>query len=191
MRKLICAVIMAVILCSPAVASAWFDPNGWWELEGEGVAERQFYSADLYVWGDLRIQTSFSGGALYVTDYDVWVTLDSPGVNINFREFSAGTTFSYPIKIPNTPPTRYSPFRLPPVTKNGLTYDVEFDSATTGTIWIYGYVGGTVAVDSLSFVWKTDTHSFWDESDGCNTGFGAFGLVLPLVLLLRKKSRPN
>ena len=173
------------------MASAWFDPYGWWELEGEGYVERNFHISDLYVWGDLRIQTSYRGGERYVTDYDVWVTLDSPRLNINLWEFSAGATLWYPIRIPDVPPTRYNPFRLPPITKDGLTYDVEFTSATSGTIWIYGYVGGGVVVDSLSFVWKTDTYSFWDKRGGCNTGFGTFGMVLPLLLLLRKKSQKN
>ena len=174
------------------MASSWFDPYGWWELEGEGYAERNFHSYDLYVWGDLQIQTSYRGRERYVTDYDVWVTLDSPRLNIYSWEFSAGTSFRYPIRIPDEPPTWHNPFRLPPITKDGLTYDVEFTSATSGTVLIYGYVGGGVVVDSLSFVWKTadtDTYSFCDKSSGCNTGIGAFGMFLPLVLLLWKKSR--
>jgi len=183
--------LWALIGAAPSAASAWFDPHGWWELEGEGYAERNSLRADLYVWGDLLIQTSYRGGERYVTDYDVWVTLDSPRLNINFWEFSAGITFLYPIRIPDVPPTLRNPFRLPPITKDGLTYDVEFTSATSGTIWIYGYVSGRVLVDSLSFVLKADTHPFRGKGSGCNTGIGAFGLVLPLVLLLRKKPKRN
>ena len=192
MRKSILGIIIIMaIFCFPGMASAWFDPYGWWELEGEGDAERNFRRADLYVWGELHIQTSYRGGARYVTDYDVWVTLDSPRLNIDYWEFSAGTTFGYPIRVPDAPPTRYNPFRLPTITKDGLSYDVEFTSATSGTIWIYGYVRGQVTIDSVSFVYKADTQSFWRESGGCNTGFGVFGLTLPLFLLLRKKSRSH
>ena len=187
MRKLILGIIVVAVFCFPAMASARFDPYGLWELEGDGYAERNFRRADLRIWGDLYIQTSYRGGAMYITDYDVWVTIDSPRLNIDFCEFSAGTTFGYPIRVPDAPPTRYNPFRLPPITKDGLTYDVEFTSTTSGTIWIYGYVGGQTKVDSISFVYKADTQSFWKESGGCNTGIGVFGLILPLFLLLRKK----
>ena len=182
MRKSILGLIVMAIFCFPGMSSAWFDPHGGWEFEGDGEAIRNSYIYDLQVQGDLRVQTDFWGSE--VTAYDVWVTLHSPRLNIHFWEFSAGTV--HRIKVPDDPPTWNTPFRLDPITKDGLTYEVEFTSSTSGTIWIYGYVGEGVHIESLSIVLKTDRHSFRDES-GCNSGIGVFGLILPLVLLLKKK----
>ena len=187
MRKTICAVIMVITFCFPGMASAWYDPHGWWEFEGEGEARWNSFIYDLYVQGDIRIQTDF--WAEEIKGYDVWVTLHSPRLGIDFWEFSAGT--DYRIKVPDGTPTWNTPFRLDPITKDGLTYDLEFDSATSGTIWIYGYVGRGVYVESLSVVFKTSKQSFWDDSSGCNSGIGVLGLILPLVLLFKKKSRKN
>jgi Synergist-CTERM protein sorting domain-containing protein len=173
------------------MAFAWGDLHGWWFLEGSGYAERGNQSTDLDVWGDLYVQTRRQNGARYVTEYEIRVVLDAPRFNINAWDYSVGTILRYPIKIPDVPPTQNRPFRLPPITSDGLTYDVEFTSATSGTIWVYGYASSGVVVDSLSVLWVDEKYSFWDKGGGCNTGIGAFGMVLPLVFLLRKKSRKN
>jgi len=182
-----------MLFCFPGTAFAWSELHGGWFLEGRGDAERGFQRADLDVWGELFVETRLIGGVRYVTGYDVWVTLNAPRFNINSWNYSAGVALWHPIRIPSVPPTRNRPFRLPPITSGGLVYDVEFTSATSGTIWIYGNVGGGVAIDSLNVVWIDKwIDGFWWSSSGCNAGIGVAALLLvapAFALSLKKRTR--
>jgi len=82
-------------------------------------------------------------------------------------------------------PTLSDPFRLPPITRDGLTYEVEFTSTTSGTIRIYGHVSGGIRVDSLSALWKEGTirPDIPFMGSGCNAGFGAAVLLLAALAL--------
>ena len=182
MRKSIFAAIIGMfLLCFPATGFAEFDPYGNWFLEGGGYAEKSFLRVELNAWGELFVRTTLENGVRYVTGYDVRATLDATRLNINAWEYSASTTLQVPVRAPNANPTLNDPFELPPVTYDGLTYKVEFTSATSGTIWIYGYVDGGVEINSESIVWKEGTEKPYnsDMTSGCDAGAGA--AALPLV----------
>ena len=188
MRKLICAAIIGMFFCFPGMAFAWYDLYGRWFIEGGGYAERDFQVVDLDNWGELFILTIREGGVMYVTGYDVWVALNAPEFGINAWGRSVSVNLRYPVRIPDAPPTRDRPFRLPPITSDGLTYDVVLTSPTTGSIWIYGYVGDGVEIDSLSYVWKDDKMDK-DKNKGCNTGAEAELLLVVVVFVLTFKKR--
>ena len=183
MRKSVyAAIIVALLLCFPGAAFAWFNPDGWWLLEGDGYAERHSRRVELDSWGELFIRTD----GRYVTGYDVWVTLHAPRFNIIEWDYSVRTTLWNPVRLPAVPPTRHEPFRLPRVTHGGLTYDVELTSATSGTIWIYGQVSGGVFVNSLSDLWKEYTQEYLVPVNGCNAGLGAAALLVAALFLAQR-----
>ena len=193
MRKSIFAVIIVTfLLCVPETTFAEFNPSGRWLLEGGGFAEKSFIRVELTDWGELYIQTKLENGIRYVTGYDVKVILYASRLNINAWEYSNSETFQVPVMVPDVEPTLNEPFALPPVTYDGLTYKMEFTSAASGVIWIYGYLDGGIEINSASTLWKegTEKPKIPDKTSGCNAGLGMASLPLAaLIFALASKKR--
>ena len=188
MRKAIYLSIAGIFFfCFPGMASAEFNPQGKWFLEGSGYAEKGFVRVKLKDKGELNVRTGLKDKVRYVTGYDVKVTLNASQFSINAWEYKANTTLRDPVKLPDADPTLDEPFELPSVTYDGLTYKVTFTSAASGTIDIYGPIGNGTEVNSASAVWKdgTEKPKVPKMSSGCDTGTGAAALFLAALVFAR------
>jgi hypothetical protein len=187
MRKSIIAAFIVILLSMPETAFAEFDPYGRWLLDGGGYAEKSFVRVELSANGELFVRTELEDGVRYVTGCDVTATLDASRFNINAWKYSSSTDLQHPVMVPEANPTLNEPFELPPVTYDGLTYEVTFTSASSGTIRIYGRVDAGVDINSTSVVWKegTERPRVKDASSGCDTGGGAAALLLAAFVIVR------
>ena len=192
MRKSIYAAIIAMLfLHFPGAAFAEFDPFGRWRFEGGGYAEKGFVRARLNAEGVLDVETTLIGGDIHVTGYRVKANLDVTRFDINVWKDSGGGDLPFPVKAPYLNPTMNEPFKLPPITYDGLTYEVEFTSVNSGTLKIYGVldvdVVGDVTGDSASTLWREGTKKpdIPDMTSGCNAGLGAMALLLVALVLAR------
>ena len=186
MRRSILAAIIWIFINS-ATAFAEFNPYGKWYFEGGGFAEKLFVRVELNAWGELHIRTTLESGDRYLTGYDIDATIDATRFDINAWEYSTDTTLEYPVPVPEVNPTLNNPFKLPKVTYEGLTYEVELTSAASGIVKIYGYLSGGIEVDSKSALWKSGTKKpdIPDMTSGCDAFCGAASLLLAALVLAR------
>lgn len=200
MRRMAIALMMVGSILLPAGgAFAEYDVGGRWLLEGTGYAEKDILRVELEDEGYLDIDTETKDGVQYLTGYDVKVTLDASKMGINAWEYANTVTLQTPVKIPELDPTTDDfdgPFELPPVSVDGMTYQVTLKSITSGTIAIYGDLNvdtvGTVEINSESAIWKegTEKPDIPDMRSGCNAGMASVFLLtlIPLAGLYRRKS---
>jgi len=190
MRKLIFVAVIAMFLCT-GTAFAGFNPIGDWLFEGGGYAEKSFVRARLNARGELEVTTVVMDGKEYVTGYRVRANLYVSQFGFNVWKDSGGGDLRNPVPLPYLNPTMNNPFRLPRVTHEGLTYEVVFTSATSGTIRIYGYLDvdfvGNVEGDSASILWRKGSKKpdIPDMTSGCNAGFAAVTLLLFAFIFAR------
>jgi hypothetical protein len=189
---------IVVLLATSGTAFAEYDISGWWLLEGSGYAEKSFVRAELTDSGTLDIKTHVENGVRYVLGYTLDLRLDASRFNINAWKHSKVVLLDTPVPLPELNPTTNEPFELPLITVDGLTYEVTFTTATSGTVKIYGYIDidvvGNVNINSISAIWKSGTQKpdISDMSSGCNGGISWMTWLLPpLLMTLRKKARPK
>ena len=198
-RRLGFLLAVVVLLVTPGAALAEYDIGGWWLLEGSGYAEKGFVRAELTDSGTLNIQTQTEDGVRYVLGYSLDLRLDASRLNINAWKYSKIVLLDVPVPLPELNPTTNNPFELPPVTVDGLTYEVTFTSTTSGTVKLYGYldidVVGNIGVDSISAIWKSGTAKpdIDDMTSGCNWGVPWAASLLPLLAMKlgKKVKRPK
>ncbi|MDR2179416.1 MAG: hypothetical protein LBP21_03825 [Synergistaceae bacterium] len=197
MRKfgvLACFAVVALLL-TPGAVFAEYDISGWWLLEGSGYAEKNFLRTELTDTGRLDIQTKTEDGVQYVLGYSVDLRLDASRLNINTWDYSKIVLLDVPVPIPELNPTTNEPFELPRVTADGLTYEMTFTTATSGTVRIYGYIDvdvvGSVEINSISTIWKygTEQPDVSDMTSGCDVGLGFFATGIATLAYLYRKGR--
>lgn len=191
--------VIVILLAAPRAAFAEYDISGWWLLEGSGYAEKGFVRAELTDSGTLDIKTQTEDGVRYVLGYSLDLRLDASRLDINAWKYSKIVLLDVPVPLPELNPTANDPFELPPVTVDGLTYEVTFTATTSGTVKIYGYIDidvvGSVGIDSVSAIWKsgTDKPDIADMTSGCNGDVPWMASILlilsPLLMKLRKRPR--
>jgi hypothetical protein len=195
MRKRTALIAAAALLLFATTAFADYDISGRWLLEGGGFAEKGVLRVELTDEGVLDIRTQLEDEVRHVAGYNVRLRLDASKLGISAWEYSKAMDLTPSIPIPDLNPTVNDPFKLPPVTIDGLTYEVTFTSITSGTVKIYGNldvdVAGKVEIDSVSAIWKegTEKPDIPDMSSGCNSGIVWMALIFgffPAVSKIRK-----
>jgi hypothetical protein len=184
MRKSVLLALVAALLAY-GTAFAEYDPTGRWLLEGSGFAEKSFLRVELTDWGELDIRTEVENGTRLVTGYGVQATLNASKLNINAWKYSASSVFQVPLEVPKVDPTANEPFKLPSFTSDGLTYEVEFTSASAGTVKIYGEIDRGIEINSINTLWKEgmEKPSTSDMTSGCDVGVpGGIGLLLASII---------
>jgi hypothetical protein len=191
-RKFLFLTVAVLFLTGLASKTAFaeYDIAGWWLLEGNGYAEKSFVRTELADVGRLNIKTQTEDGVQYLLGYSLDLWLDVSRFNINAWKYSRVVSWDVPIPLPELDPTMNDPFELPPVTVEGLTYELALTTTTSGTVKIYGYldidVVGTVGINSMSTIWKNGTKRPIDTSglsSGCNTSWTIWTLLTLLTLL--------
>ena len=202
MRKILLACLV-LLLCSASVCGEEYDISGYWNIKGQGFAEKSFVRVSLSLTGILQLKTStaqevardFTGydvasvDARFLTSYDIYLRIDATGIDIKAWEDNIPNGINIPVPLPEMRPTLNDPYTLPiSVSSEGLTYSVTLTSTESGKVRITGYVDldtiGSTEINSDCALWKfgTPMPEFESEtSSGCSSGFGAW--VIALVLL--------
>lgn len=209
MRKILLACFV-LLLCSASVCGEEYDISGFWNIKGQGFAEKSFVRVSLSLTGVMQLKTStaqevaqnFLGydadniDAKFLTSYDIYLRIDATGLDIKAWEDNIPNGIEIPVPLPEMRPTVNQPYTLPvSVTSEGLTYSVTLTSIESGKVRITGYVDldtiGSTEINSECALWKFGTPMPQLESEtssGCNSGFGAWVIAL-LLLGVRKNVR--
>ncbi|MDR1978182.1 MAG: hypothetical protein LBQ42_05560 [Synergistaceae bacterium] len=185
MRRFLILTVLVSIFAS-GTAFAEYDVSGLWLLEGSGYAEKSPVRSELTDTGTLDIKTETKDGVQYIVGYSLELRLDASRFNINAWKDSKIVLLDIPVVVPELNPTTNRPFELPPVTIDGLTYEVTFTTTTSGTVKIYGYIDvdvvGSVEINSISVIWKSGTSKpdVPQMTSGCDSGMS--WVLLALVL---------
>ena len=173
------------------VEGAW-DVSGKWLTEGVGFAEKSFVRVSMNLEGDARLYTAQRGDVWCITSYDMDLTLHASKLGISAWKGHVEETLHDWIPLPEVNPSTNNPFQLPAVTtKDGLTCQITFTSATSGTVAINGTVDmgsvGNVEIASDTAIWKEGTAKpdiDESKSSGCRVlPRGLFALLAALPFL--------
>ncbi|MBQ9566371.1 MAG: hypothetical protein IJU98_12370 [Synergistaceae bacterium] len=184
------ALCLFVLAGGPRAEGAW-DISGSWLVEGVGFAEKEFVRVSANLEGVANFYTVQSGDIWCLTGYDLDLTLYASRLGINAWSQHMEERFQDRIPLPETNPSLGESFKLPAVTKEGLTCQITFTSATSGTVAVDGTTNmgsvGDVKVGSDSAIWKEGTEKpdvDKSKDSGCRAlpvGLLALLAILPFL----------
>ena len=184
--------MLALFAFSPAgrgEAVSW-DLSGPWLIEGTGYVDWNGIRSSLELEGNMNVYTIESGDIWAITSYDLHLDLDATRAGIGVWDDHLEEVFHDHIALlESLNPSLGTPFELPLVTKDGLTYRITFTSVTSGKVAISGEDAKLGSVSDLklgseSALWRKGTSKpdAADASSGCNAG-GVGGVCLALAAL--------
>lgn len=198
-----------------------YDLAGTWHMEGGGFVKKSFVKSSLELTGSMILVTEklrdisddidqiiIDETAVNIEDVDeyfldsdmkalteYYINLELTATELEIRAWrdSFPNGIKIPVLIPDKMPAGDYNLTLPPITYDKLTYQVTFNSASSGTVIISGYLDigivGECEIYSETSIWKdgsTKTGNPGGAKGGCNSGFG---LVIIMLLIFFRSDK--
>ncbi|MDR1378097.1 MAG: hypothetical protein LBJ36_03505 [Synergistaceae bacterium] len=195
MRRNLVIALLFLFLAPGSVLADYdiYDISGPWFIEGGGFVEKGIARVEMTLDGTLDMRTQIESGDQYFLGFSLAMQLNASKLNINAWRYSKVVILNTPVKVPELAPTMSNSFKLPPVSVDGLVYEVTFTSTTSGIVKISGYIDvdivGQVEISSESAIWKKNSPKpdISNKASGCNSGFWEGWVIV--VMLFGAKTR--